>query len=115
MPESNDAAPTICSIDRLFNGLPLVRVCADGRGARLHDSEASRKHSTKENAIWVAVNVGLLTLDLTELDKATQEPAFDFFFSVARKDYRLAASNRSGSPEHCVVHLAASETFTTGC
>ena len=55
----------------------------------------------------VAVDVGLLVVDLAELNEATEELALDFFFSVSWKDDRLAASNRGGSLEHCVVHLSA--------
>jgi len=51
------------------------------------------------------VAVGLLVVDLAELDEAKEELAVDFLLSVAWKDERLAASNRGGSLENCVVHL----------
>ncbi|UCF33425.1 MAG: hypothetical protein JSV78_13935 [Phycisphaerales bacterium] len=53
----------------------------------------------------VAVEVGLLVVDLAELDEATEELAVDFLFSLSWKDERLAASNLGGSLEGCVVHL----------
>jgi hypothetical protein len=53
----------------------------------------------------VAVEVGLLVVDLAELDEATEELAVDFLFSLSWKDERLAASNLGGSLEDCVVHL----------
>jgi len=53
----------------------------------------------------VAVEVGLFVVDLAELDETKEELAVDFLLYVAWKDDRLAASNRGGSLEDCVVHL----------